>query len=131
MAQIITVFDDSHAIIAGLWGQRLAQQCGFSEANCVAIGTAILEVARNIVRYAGQGTVSIIPIHDDIGIGLRVSAIDNGPGILDLTAALQDGYTTGRGLGCGLPGAKRLMDQFDIESQPGIGTSITMTKWRS
>jgi serine/threonine-protein kinase RsbT len=131
MAQIVAVFDDSHATLAGLLGQRLARQSGFSEAGCVAVGTAILEVARNIVRYAGYGTISITTIYDDERVGLQISAVDNGPGISDLAAALRDGYSTGGGMGCGLPGAKRLMDQFEISSQPGVGTRITMTRWQS
>jgi serine/threonine-protein kinase RsbT len=130
MAQVIDVFDDSHAVLAALWGQCLAQRTGFPERDCVAVGTAILEVARNIVRYAGRGTVSIAIVQDGERVGMQVSAIDNGPGIADLTAALRDGYSTGGGLGCGLPGAKRLMDQFEITSQPGAGTSITMTRWK-
>ena len=131
MAQIITIYDDIHAIRASLWGQHLARDAGFSEAGSVAVGTAVLEVARNIVRYAGRGSVTINLIHDGELTGIQVCAVDNGPGIGDLTAALQDGYTTGGGLGHGLPGTKRLMDQFEIISQPGAGTTITMTRWRT
>jgi serine/threonine-protein kinase RsbT len=131
MAQIVTILDDSQAALAGLLGQREAREAGFSEAGCVAVGTAILEVARNIIRYAGHGTISITTIYDDGRVGVQIAAVDDGPGISDLAAALQDGYTTGGGMGCGLPGAKRLMDQFEISSQPGVGTSIIMTRWQS
>ena len=131
MAQIAPIYDDIHAVRASLWGQRLAREAGFSEVGCVAVGTAILEVTRNIVRYAGRGTVSVYVVQSGEQVGIQVSATDNGPGIGDLTAALQDGYTTGGGLGHGLPGTKRLMDEFEIMSEPGAGTTITMTRWKS
>ena len=131
MAQIIAIYDDIHAVRASLTGQQLAREVGFSEVGSVAVGTAILEVSRNIVRYAGRGFISIAIIHDGEQAGIYICAVDHGPGIPDLTAALQDGYSTGGGLGHGLPGTKRLMDQFDITSQPGTGTTVTMTRWRS
>lgn len=97
----------------------------------MAIHTAILEIARNILSYAGRGYVVIDTIQEEDRIGVQISAIDHGPGIIDLAAVLEDGYSTGAGLGRGLPGAKRLMDHFEIASSPGVGTSIVMTKWRS
>lgn len=131
MAQIITIFDDIHAILASQRGQRLARESGFSEVACVAIGTAILEVTRNIVRHAGRGSVSICVIQGDSQVGIQITASDEGPGIPDIPMALEDGYTTRGGLGHGLPGMRRLMDQFEITSQVGIGTCITMTRWKS
>jgi serine/threonine-protein kinase RsbT len=131
MAQVIRVFNEIHAVSAGLCGQRLAQLGGFDPKDCIAVQTAILEVTRNILRYAGRGCVVIKAIHEDDRDGLRISAIDFGPGIEDLTLVLQDGYSTGGGLGRGLPGARRLMDHFEIASWPGTGTSITMKKWKS
>ncbi len=128
---MIEVFNDIHASTAGLTGQRLAQGAGFSTVECTAIQTAIMEVARNIVRYAERGQIVMQIVHDGDRVGLEVSAVDNGPGIADLVAAFQDGFTTGHSLGRGLPGAKRLMDQFELTSQQDKGTSITMTKWKS
>ena len=131
MAEVVRVFNEIHANIAGLAGQRLAQRAGFSMEACTAIQTAILEIARNIVTYAGHGNILIQLVEEGTCVGVRISAIDEGPGIADLAAAFTDGYTTGTGMGRGLPGARRLMDQFEIVSGPGIGTCITMTKWRS
>ena len=128
---MIPIFNDIHASIAGLKGQRLAQQHGFPAPDCTAIHTAILEIARNIIRYAGRGSISISIVREAERTGLHVSAEDQGPGIGDIAAALKDGYSTSGGMGRGLPGAKRLMDQFDIVSQPGMGTCISMTKWKA
>jgi serine/threonine-protein kinase RsbT len=131
MAEMIRVFNEIHATTAGLSGQRLARQSGFPPPACTAIHTAILEIARNMLLYAGRGSISISIVQEAERIGLQVLAVDHGPGISDISAALQDGYSTSGGIGRGLPGAKRLMDQFEIVSQPGGGTSITMTKWKA
>nr|WP_246345350.1 ATP-binding protein [Conexibacter arvalis] len=95
------------------------------------VATAISEIARNITAYAGSGEIVVRPVELNGAHGLEVVARDAGPGIADVERALQDGYTTGGGLGLGLPGARRLMDEFEIVSQPGVGTTVTMTKWVS
>ncbi|MCA9888502.1 MAG: anti-sigma regulatory factor [Anaerolineae bacterium] len=130
MAEVIAVFNDIHALTAGLIGQRLAQKMGFSQADCMAIHIAILEVARNILKYAERGQIVIDTIELGDKFGIQVQATDKGPGINDLEAVLQDGFSTGAGLGKGLPGAKRLMDQFHITSSVAEGTRITMQKWK-
>jgi serine/threonine-protein kinase RsbT len=103
---------------------------GFSIVEQTAFSTAILEIARNIVKYAGRGDVILQVVEADKRIGIIVLACDSGPGIEDIELALKDGYSTGKGLGLGLPGAKRLMDSFEIASQPGLGTTIIMQKWK-
>ncbi|MAU13000.1 MAG: hypothetical protein CL607_24490 [Anaerolineaceae bacterium] len=134
MAEIIRVFNEIHAVIAGRTAHRLAQQIGFPLGECTAIHIATLEVTRNILEYAGHGQVLFEQVErqDVLGIqlGIEIQAIDNGPGIPDLEAVLQDGFSTGKGLGKGLPGAKRLMDDFEITSDMDKGTSITMRKWK-
>lgn len=134
MAEIIRVFDEIHAVIAGRKAQQLAQHMGFPLAHCTAIHIATLEVTRNILEYAGQGQIrfEVVERHDVLGIqlGIQIEAIDSGPGISDLEAVLRDGFSTGRGLGKGLPGAKRLMDDFEITSGTDMGTRIIMRKWK-
>lgn len=127
---IISVYDDIHAVVAAQQGRVLAARLGFSAVEQTAFSTAILEIARNIVKYAERGDIILQVVETDQQIGIVVLACDNGPGIADLELALKDGYSTGKGLGLGLPGAKRLMDAFEIASQPGMGTTITMQKWK-
>ena len=110
-------------------GRALAAQAGFSSSNLTIIATAISEVARNIVEYAKEGQVSITLITDAAKRGVEIVASDAGPGIPDVTTVMRDGFSTGKGLGIGLPGARRLMDEFAIASSVGSGTVITMKKW--
>lgn len=110
-------------------GRSLAALSGFSVTDQTLIATAISEVARNIVSYAGQGELILSPIDAQGRRGIQVVARDEGPGIEDVELALRDGYSTGNSLGMGLPGARRLMDEFDVESARGKGTKITMKKW--
>jgi serine/threonine-protein kinase RsbT len=91
--------------------------------------TAASELARNTLVYGGGGTVEVSRVENGRRQGIRIVFADQGPGIADLDLALTDGYTTGGGLGLGLSGARRLVDEFDIETAPGEGTSITVTKW--
>lgn len=109
--------------------RELAAQLAFTDVQRVEIATAISEIARNTVVYAGQGEMRVFVVREAGRSGLRIVASDRGPGIADLDAAMGDGFSTGGGLGLGLPGARRLMDQFAIESSRGAGTTITMTKW--
>ena len=111
-------------------GRELAAKAGFSEGDQTVIAAAISEIARNILMYAKRGEVGLTLANHDDRVGIIIVARDQGPGIVDLQRALQDGYSTSGGLGLGLPGARRLMDEFEIQSRVGQGTSITMKKWR-
>ena len=112
-------------------GRKLARTLGFSEVDQIVIATAISEVARNIVEYAKEGKIYISPLVDGIRKGIMIVAQDQGPGIAELQKAMQVGYSTGRGLGLGLPGAKQLMDEFEVKSSTGQGTTVKMKKWVS
>jgi serine/threonine-protein kinase RsbT len=93
--------------------------------------TAASEIARNTVEYGGGGTLQIEELRDGLRLGVRLVFEDHGPGIPDIERALTDGYSTGTGMGLGLGGTKRLVDEFDIASTPGAGTRVSITKWRS
>ncbi|MEO7164082.1 MAG: anti-sigma regulatory factor [Bdellovibrionia bacterium] len=110
-------------------GRELAIKVGFTGSQPTLIATAISEVARNIIKYAKQGEVILTLIKEETRSGIQIIAQDQGPGISNIESAMQDGYSTGNSLGIGLPGAKRLMDEFDIRSAVGKGTTVTMTKW--
>ncbi len=110
-------------------GRELAQQLGFSSTELTLIATAISEVVRNIVEYAKQGELCVGIAQQGDKRGIVVVAQDSGPGIPNVKLAMQDGYSTGKSLGLGLPGAKRLMDEFEIVSEVGRGTKVTMKKW--
>jgi len=104
--------------------------CGFSLVDQTKIVTAASELARNAVLHGGGGTVRLEALNDGARRGLRLVFEDQGPGIPDVTQALRDGYTTGGGLGLGLGGARRLVNQFDIDSRPGTGTRVVITRWK-
>ena len=110
-------------------GRSMAATLGFGTTTLTIIATAISEVARNIVEYAKEGEIAIAPLGNGTVKGLQIVARDQGPGIVDLETAMRDGYSTSKSLGMGLPGAKRLMDEFEITSARGEGTTITMKKW--
>lgn len=110
-------------------GHQLALDLGFSLTDVTMIATAISEIARNITSYAGRGEVRVAVADREGRRALVVRAADDGPGIADIDRAMEDGYTTGRGLGMGLPGARRLMDRLVVESALGRGTVIEMWKW--
>lgn len=112
------------------YGKELAASLRFSTTELTLIVTAIAEIARNTVVYAGAGRMTLSLIRQEEIKGLMIVAEDDGPGIADLALAMQDGYSSSRSLGIGLPGAKRLMDEFDIVSKIGKGTTITMKKWK-
>jgi len=107
-----------------------AIQAGFGMTDVTRIVTAASELARNVFKYAGEGVMTWRPLEEPGRAGIELRFIDQGPGIADVQLALQEGYSTGAGLGLGLPGAKRLMDEIDIQSAPGRGTTITLKKWR-
>jgi serine/threonine-protein kinase RsbT len=110
-------------------GHQLALNLGFSLTDVTMIATAISEIARNITSYARRGTVLVSVAEREGRKALVVRAEDDGPGIADIERAMEDGYSTGRGLGLGLPGARRLMDRLIVESALGHGTVIEMWKW--
>jgi serine/threonine-protein kinase RsbT len=111
----IPIRSDLDIVEARLAVRSIAEEAGFAGTDLVLIATAVSEVARNIVEYAKEGEVVI--------------SLDAGPGIADVNQALQEGYTTSRGLGLGLPGSRRLMDEFEISSNLGKGTAVKMKKW--
>ena len=110
-------------------GRALAMGLGFDGSDLTLIATAISEVARNIVTHAKSGEIILTAMNHGGRHGISIVARDEGPGIKDVNRAMQYGYSTGKGLGVGLPGAKWLMDEFEIESKVGIGTKVTMKKW--
>ena len=109
--------------------RELATEVGFAGSDLTILATAISEIARNIVQYAGRGEMVFTLVRDGRSPGIVVVARDQGPGIPDVALAMQDGYSTGRSLGLGLPGARRLVDEFDLVSRAGSGTTVTMKKW--
>lgn len=125
----VTIHSPSDIVTARQQGRRLATQVGFEGMDLTVVATAISEVARNIIEYARSGEILIRVVHDGGRRGLMVQATDEGPGIADVEQAMLDGYSTGKGLGIGLPGAKRLMDDFEVHSSPGRGTTVVMRKW--
>jgi serine/threonine-protein kinase RsbT len=104
--------------------------CGFSLVDQTKMVTAASELARNLVLYGGGGTVRLEALNDGMKRGLRLAFEDEGPGIEDIGQALQDGFTTGNGLGLGLGGARRLVNEFDIQSKRGAGTRVVITRWK-
>ena len=129
--EFIPVTGDADIVTARTRAKDVAAALGFSRTDQTRIATAVSEVARNIVVYAGTGEVALRPKRGDGGWGLVVVARDDGPGIADLDQALTDGYSTAGSLGVGLPGSRRLMDSLEIDSEMGRGTTVTMVKWAS
>lgn len=126
----LKIASEADIVLARQQGRALAAKLGFNATEQALIATAISEVTRNIVQYAGQGTLKIeVESHEGVQ-AVVVIAQDNGPGIPDIARAMEDGYSTGGGLGLGLPGAKRLMNDFLICSETGKGTTVTMKKWK-
>ncbi len=116
-------------ILARQFAREMAKELGFGLADQTRITTAVSELSRNIYTYAGTGRVVVKALSGSAKKGIEIIAGDKGPGIPDIELAMQDGYTTSRGLGQGLPGTKRLMDEFEIESGVGVGTTVTVRKW--
>jgi serine/threonine-protein kinase RsbT len=130
--QRIAIESDSDVVTARQRARELAAGLELTTTDQTLLATAISEVARNITTYATRGEVLLSVIREPgppAREGIRVIARDRGPGIEDIDRALQDGYTSGSGLGLGLPGARRLVDEFDIESVPSEGTTVTLVKW--
>jgi serine/threonine-protein kinase RsbT len=110
-------------------GRELATAAGFSKTDETIIALAISEIARNIISYAQRGRISLSRLDDGGRRGILIVAQDEGPGIPDIELAMRDGYSTGKSLGLGLPGARRVMDEFEIDSGSDRGTTVTMRKW--
>lgn len=127
----IPILRDRDVVAARLAARALASRVGFTGTDLVLIASVVSEVARNIVSYAGLGEVVLSVVQNRSRLGVQVIARDQGPGIADLTRVLEKGFSTSGSLGLGLPGSKRFMDEFRVESTLGIGTTITMRKWLS
>lgn len=125
----IDVDDEVGVAEARIRARDQARDVGFSAADCEAIATAVSELARNIINHARGGDIVLVRLHEGARKGLAVMARDRGPGIADVSLALQDGFSTTRGLGYGLPGARRLVDDLHVETELGVGTIITIKKW--
>jgi anti-sigma regulatory factor (Ser/Thr protein kinase) len=125
----VAVRTDADVVAARQAAREVATRLEFSTTDVTLIATAVSEIARNIVRFADSGEVVVTELQEPRA-GISIVARDAGPGIPDVDQALQDGYSTYQGLGLGLPGARRLMDEFAVVSETGRGTTVTMTKWR-
>lgn len=125
----VPIASDTDIVTARQRGRTLATQLGFTSGDATIVATAISELARNIVLYAKRGEVVVTPVEARDNRGLIITAHDEGEGIADVRQAMQDGYSTSGRLGVGLPGVKRLMDEFEIISEMGKGTTVIVKKW--
>ena len=126
----VEIASDADMVPARAQARALALRLGFTRTDATLIATAISEVARNIVVHAGTGSIVMKPLYEQERFGLMVVATDHGPGIQDVDGILRPGYVSPNGLGLGLPGTRRLMDEFKLSSEVGRGTTVTMVKWR-
>lgn len=126
----VAVRSDIDIVLARTAARDTAKRLGFGAIDQARIATAVSELARNIYLYAGTGTVSVRPLDRQGRCGIEIVCQDEGPGIADIPLVMQDGYSTSRGMGMGLPGAKRLMDEFELRSRAGAGTTVICRKWR-
>lgn len=126
----MAVNSDQDIVLARQQGRTLATELGFGPGDATLIATAISELARNIVSYARKGQITIKKVNGVNREGLSIIASDNGPGIPDIRQAMRDGFSTSGSLGLGLPGVRRLMDEFEITSELGRGTRVVVKKWR-
>ena len=125
----VAIRTDADVVTARQEARTMGADLGFSSTDLTLLATAISEVARNITTYAGEGEVTLRVLNEDGRQGIEVLATDDGPGIADVELAMQDGYTTGNGLGLGLPGTRRLVDDFELRTGPGAGTTVRLVKW--
>jgi serine/threonine-protein kinase RsbT len=125
----VVIESEADIVLARQKGRELAAVIGFGSADQTIVALAISEIARNIVSYAGRGEVRLASINVSGRRGLSIVAEDQGPGIANVEQAMRDGYSSAGSLGMGLPGAKRVMDQFELRSAPGQGTTVSMKKW--
>jgi serine/threonine-protein kinase RsbT len=125
----IAILHETDIVTARQKARELAAKLGFTSTDQTLIALAISEIARNILSYAQRGEVVLSRTEDGGRCGVMIVARDEGPGIPDIELAMRDGYSTGQSLGVGLPGARRVMDDFELVSAPGRGTTVTMRKW--
>ena len=123
------IASDADTVLARQAGRDVALRLGFSRTDATFVATAISEIARNITVHAGQGEIIVRELSEDGRTGLAVIAQDDGPGIADVAAVMRQDYRSDAGLGMGIWGAMRLMDEIDIDSRAGVGTTVTMKKW--
>jgi len=126
----VAINSDQDIVAARQKGRALATELGFTTGDATLIATAISELARNIVSYARKGEISLKMVHGSSSQGILIIASDSGPGIRDIRQAMRDGFSTSGSLGLGLPGVRRLMDEFEITSEPSQGTIVTVKKWK-
>lgn len=127
----VAIATDQDVVAARQKGRVMALELGFSASASTLLATAISELARNIVTYAVRGEIVLLATQNSGRPGVTVVARDSGPGITSIEQALRDGYSTSGSLGLGLPGVRRLVDEFEIVSEVGRGTTVTVRKWKS
>jgi serine/threonine-protein kinase RsbT len=127
---VVPINTDTDVVAARQKGRELATVLGFVSTDSTLLATAISELARNIIRYAKKGEILIASVQSGDRVGITVVARDNGPGIANISLSMQDGFSTSGGLGLGLPGVKRLMDEFHLVSDVNKGTTVTIKKWK-
>ncbi|MGE1172815.1 anti-sigma regulatory factor [Pseudomonas sp. BW7P1] len=120
---------EQDVVLARQTARKLATECGMRLIDLTKLVTAVSELARNTMVYGGGGDMDWQILDDDHKVGLRLTFRDEGPGIADIKLAMTDGWTSGNGLGLGLTGAKRLVDEFELDTAPGKGTRVTITRW--
>ena len=125
----VDIHSSSDIVVARQEARTMALAAGFSLCDSTLITTAISEIARNVLEYAESGEVTMSLLKNGVKNGVKIVVTDRGPGITDIDQVMKDGYSSRKGLGIGLPGTKRLMDEFEIRSRAGSGTTITMKKW--
>jgi serine/threonine-protein kinase RsbT len=125
----VAILTDADVVTARQQARTLGASLGFSSTDLTLLATAISEVARNITTYAGSGVVTLRTVRQREREGIEVVASDEGPGIENVELAMQDGYSTRNGLGLGLPGTRRLVDDFELDTEPGVGTTVRLVKW--
>lgn len=126
----VRIGSDADLVEARAEARALAERMGFSRTDATLIATAVSEIGRNIIVHAGDGDIAMTPLFNETKYGIKVVASDSGPGIRDPEKAFENGYAGGGGLGLGLPGVRRLVDEFRIETEIDKGTAITLIKWR-
>jgi serine/threonine-protein kinase RsbT len=126
----VAIRSDQDIVVARQKGRSLAIALEFSSGDATLIATAISELARNIVSYATAGEIRLKAINGSARCGIQIIACDDGPGIADVEQALRDGFSTSGSLGLGLPGVRRLVDEFHIQSAKDRGTTVTIRKWK-
>ena len=128
--ELVVIRSDADIVTARQKGRAVAVRLGFTSTDLTLIATAISELARNIVLYAGRGEIRLRIVQNGDKQGVQVDAADSGPGISNIERAMQDGYSTSGSLGLGLPGVRRLMDEMMIQSEVGKGTTVRARKWK-